>query len=185
MLIGLTGYAQSGKDTLAQELVENYGFTRVAFADKIRELLYELNPETMSECGSLRLRTAVDDLGWEQAKKIPEVRRLLQDIGLGARKIFGEYFWIEQALKNIPSKYPHGARIVVTDVRFINEADWIKKYENSHIWRVKRPNVGAVNSHVSESEMDGYKADQIFNNTGTVEDLKRLVKIRMGLVNDL
>ena len=183
MLIGLTGYAQSGKDTLAQELVDNYGFTRVAFADKIRELAYDTNPIVKP---GLKLQDAVEEMGWEKAKtRIPEVRSILQNLGVGGRKIFGEYFWIEQALRNIPSKYPHGARIVVTDVRFINEADWIKKYENSHIWRVKRPNVGAVNSHVSESEMDGYKADQIFNNTGTVEDLKRLVKIRMGLVNDL
>ena len=44
MIIGLTGYAQSGKDTLANILVENYGYTRVAFADKIREFLYEVNP---------------------------------------------------------------------------------------------------------------------------------------------
>ncbi len=44
MIIGLTGYAQSGKDTVANILVERYGFTRVAFADKIREFLYETNP---------------------------------------------------------------------------------------------------------------------------------------------
>jgi dephospho-CoA kinase len=40
MIIGLTGYAQSGKDTVANILVENYGYQRVAFADPIRALLY-------------------------------------------------------------------------------------------------------------------------------------------------
>ena len=44
MIIGLTGYAQSGKDTVAQVLVDNYGFNRVSFADPIRKLLYETNP---------------------------------------------------------------------------------------------------------------------------------------------
>ena len=44
MIIGLAGYAQSGKDTVAKFLVENHGFERVAFADPIRDLLYELNP---------------------------------------------------------------------------------------------------------------------------------------------
>jgi hypothetical protein len=29
---------------------------------------------------------------------------------------------------------------------------------------VQRPNVGAVNNHISESEMDGHKVDQILNN---------------------
>ena len=39
MIIGLTGYAQAGKDSVANSLVQNYGYTRVAFADKIKELL--------------------------------------------------------------------------------------------------------------------------------------------------
>mgnify|MGYP006283771541 FL=1 len=43
MIIGLTGYAQSGKDTVASLLVEHYGYERVAFADKIRSFLYEMN----------------------------------------------------------------------------------------------------------------------------------------------
>jgi dephospho-CoA kinase len=44
MIIGLSGYSRSGKDEVAKILVEDYGFTRIAFADKIRELLYEMNP---------------------------------------------------------------------------------------------------------------------------------------------
>ena len=36
MIIGLSGYARSGKDTVAELLVLNYGFKRVAFADGIR-----------------------------------------------------------------------------------------------------------------------------------------------------
>ena len=44
MIIGLTGYAQSGKDSVADILVKNYGYTRIAFADPIRKLLYETNP---------------------------------------------------------------------------------------------------------------------------------------------
>jgi len=43
MIIGLSGYAQSGKDTVANYLSE-YGFTRLAFADPIRKLLYQMNP---------------------------------------------------------------------------------------------------------------------------------------------
>ena len=38
-VIGLTGYAQSGKDTLASILVEKYGYSRVAFGDKIRDFI--------------------------------------------------------------------------------------------------------------------------------------------------
>lgn len=174
MIIGLTGYAQSGKDTVAQELVERYGFTRVAFADKIREFLYDVNP--MVACSPTGyLVDLVNLVGWDKAKKEAQVRSLLQNLGVAARKNFGENFWILEAFKDIKS----ADQIVVTDVRFINEAKWIKSYENSHIWKVKRPDITAVNDHVSESEMDGYKPDQIFYNNGTLDDLKLLVKTRM------
>ena len=42
VIIGLSGYAQSGKDTVANILVQHYGYKRVAFADKIRECLFAL-----------------------------------------------------------------------------------------------------------------------------------------------
>ena len=36
MIIGLAGLAGSGKDTVAMELVNNYGFQRLAFADNLK-----------------------------------------------------------------------------------------------------------------------------------------------------
>ena len=45
MIIGLSGYAQVGKDTVANYLVEKYGFVKVSFADPIREALYKLDPK--------------------------------------------------------------------------------------------------------------------------------------------
>lgn len=175
MIVGLTGYAQSGKDTLAQILVEDYGFVRIAFADKIREFLYEVSP--MVGCSpSGYLKDLVDLVGWDEAKQEPQVRRLMQDLGVGARKVFGEDFWVQAAFSDVR----HSQKIVVTDVRFQNEADWIKKFEYSYVWRVKRNGVGAVNSHVSESQMDGYPVDQIFTNNGSIEELKELVHKRMA-----
>ena len=172
MIIGLTGYARSGKDTVANILVENYGYTRIAFADKIKELLYELDPQV----GSTRLKALVSEYGWEVAKSSPEVRHLLQDLGVGARNVLGENFWVQQALKDVHFE----GNYVITDVRFTNEADIVKKYDNSQLWRIKRLGVGAVNGHVSESDLDGYPVDQIFINNGTVGDLESLIKTRMA-----
>ena len=172
MIIRLTGYARSGKDTVAKVLIENYGFTRIAFADPIRELLLKMNP--ILEDGH-RLNEVVVQFGWEIAKSRTEVRRLLQTLGVGARNIFGDNHWIVEAFKNIdPTK-----NYVVTDVRFSNEADWVKDIYNGQIWRIKRPGVDAINTHVSESEMDSYKADQIFHNSGSIEDLEAMIKVRM------
>jgi hypothetical protein len=176
MIIGLTGYAQSGKDTVANILVERYGFTRIAFADKIRELLYEANPMYDSIVGEpLFVKAKVDRDGWEEAKKSPHIRRLLQTTGVAARKLFGEDFWVKQALKDIS---PDG-NYVLADVRFENEADEIK-FTGGQIWRVKRLGVDPVNGHISETQMDGYPVDQIFVNNTTIDDLEVLIKTRMS-----
>ena len=163
MIIGLTGYAQSGKDTVASFLVEHYGFTRVAFADKLREFSYEINPIVKP---GLKLQDAVDEMGWEKAKvRIPEVRRILQDVGLSARNMFGTTVWVDQVAKVMPS-----GPVVITDVRFLNEAQFIKNAAGE-IWRVERPGVLAVNSHISESQLDGFNFDNVINNDGDLKDL--------------
>jgi len=176
MIIGLTGYAQSGKDTVASILVEQYGFTRVAFADKIRELLYELDPPfPMADGKVVGLQNLIDVYGWDSAKQNELVRSMLQNLGIGARKLFGESFWVHQAMVSIAFAHPN---IVITDVRFLNEAEMLK-VNNGQIWRVERPGINAVNSHVSESQMDDYKVDQTFLNNGSIEDLSASIKARM------
>lgn len=173
MIIGLSGYARSGKDEVAKILVEDYGYKRVAFADKIRELLLETNPQVKD---GFRIESVVGAYGWDQAKVLfPEIRKLLQDLGVGARKTFGDEFWVAQALKQVHFEENY----VITDVRFTNEADRIKQYDNSQLWRVKRNGVEAVNGHVSEHDMDGYPVDMILKNEGTLEDLRTMVRNRM------
>lgn len=170
IIIGLTGYAQSGKDTVANILVEKYGFTRIAFADKIRELLYEINPMA----GGEPLKFKVDIEGWDRAKQHPEVRRLLQKTGVAARKLFGSEFWVNQAMRQFPGE----SKIVVTDVRFTNEAKSLQM-NGGQLWRITRVGVGAVNGHVSETELDDYPVDQTFANNGSIEDLELLVQTRI------
>ena len=170
MIIGLSGYARSGKDEVAKILVEEYGYTRAAFADKIRELLLETNPQI----GGNRLQHLINTYGWEVAKSQPEVRHLLQSIGVGARKLLGDDIWIYQVLKDLhPSD-----KVVISDVRFINEAECIGA-RGGQLWRIKRNGVEAVNSHVSEHDMDGYPVDKILKNEGTLEELRTLVRSRM------
>jgi hypothetical protein len=168
MIIGLTGYAQSGKDTVAKILVDNYGYQRIAFADKIRELLYETSSPKF-------IKSLVDQVGWEEAKQYEMIREALQRTGVAARKVFGEDFWISQAF----SGRKEIDNLVITDVRFTNEADYIKWFPGSQLWRIKRSGVEAVNSHISETQLDGYPVDQILVNNGTIADLEALVLRRL------
>ena len=179
MIIGLTGYAQSGKDTVAKILVEQYGYERVAFADPIKTLIYKVNPMVGVVANEpVYLKTMVDQLGWENAKQLPEIRRLLQELGVSARTMFGPQFWVHEAMKTMLKDPKVDLNYVITDVRFLNEADMIRA-NNGQIWRIKRIGVDAVNAHVSESQMDDYPVDQIFTNNSSIEDLELMVKTRM------
>ena len=117
-----------------------------------------------------------------RGKRHSEVRRLLQNVGVAARNIFGEEFWIDQAMRQLDPKNDY----VITDVRFTNEADTLKQMgewvegTEVELWRVKRTGTGAVNSHISENEMDGYKVDKILSNSETLEDLELLVERRLN-----
>ena len=172
MIIGLSGYARSGKDEVAKILVEDYGYKRVAFADKIRELLLETNPQVKD---GFRVESVVGAYGWDKAKVLfPEIRNLLQQLGVGARNIFGDEFWVSQVFHSMDTTSDY----VITDVRFENEAMMLKLM-GGQLWRIKRPGVEPVNSHVSERDLDGYKVDKILKNEGTLEELRTLVRSRM------
>jgi hypothetical protein len=154
-IIGLTGYAQHGKDSVGQMLVELYGYTRFAFADQLREMAYRLNPIV---AGATRLQDVVDAVGWEAAKTRAEVRRILQVMGTECvRDILGDDAWVK-ALQGKLNDYGTwtfpdsgalilpGARsvyagppVVITDVRFLNEAKAIHEW-GGEVWKVVRLN---------------------------------------------
>lgn len=169
MIIGLTGYAQSGKDTVAQFLVQHYGFERRAFADKIRNMVYELNV--------YGVRDVVDSIGWEKAKQMPTVRELLQNLGVSARTNISKDVWVNAALSDIDITKNY----VISDVRFDNEVNAIRDM-SGEIWRITRPGVGPVNSHVSESELNSFLYDRLIDNDGTTSDLEKKLT---DILNDI
>lgn len=171
MIIGLSGYARTGKDTIANFLIENYGFTRMAFADPIREALLSLNPSvSIADMSHVPLSSAVKSMGWEAVKDLsPEVRELLQRMGTEVgRNLFGENFWVDLLMKRAIDL---GTNIVIPDVRFSNEADAIRSW-NGEVWRINRPGSEPVNSHLSEVELDTYPFfSMVINNNSTPEEL--------------
>lgn len=169
MIVGLSGYAQTGKDTIANHLINNYGFVRVAFADPIREALYKLNPKIrLSESFGVSLANAVDSMGWETVKVLSsDARELLQRMGTEVgREIFGQNFWVDQAMK----KAQEYDKVVFTDVRYPNEAEAIVKASGA-IWRVTKNDTMAVNRHASETALDHYQFRHVIFNNDTKESL--------------
>jgi tetrahydromethanopterin S-methyltransferase subunit G len=173
MIIGLSGYAQVGKDTVASYLIDKYGYRRVAFADPIREALYKLDPKIrIDEMVGASLANAVDHMGWEEVKKLSsDARELLQRMGTEVgRDIFGSDFWVNQAFKNVGSD----DKVVFTDTRFLNEADHIRSY-CGQVWRINKLGHGPVNGHYSETALDQYQFDWTIPNYGTKEDLHLII----------
>ena len=164
MIIGLSGYARSGKDTVAELLVLNYEFKRMAFADGIRDALIALNPILHD---GYRLNEIVKMYGWEVAKSKDEVRRLLQVMGTEVgRKLIHEDVWVWRLFNSINTD----ERIVIPDVRFPNEARMIEQ-NGGEVWRINRHNHKPVNDHISEHAMDNHMFKRVVYNDGTLDDL--------------
>lgn len=182
IIIGLSGYARSGKDDAARVLVEEYGFVRVAFADKLREMLYQLNPAVVcwfepthdAVVPKETVQDVIDTYGWDGYKETvygPEIRRLLQRLGTEAGRLtLWDSIWIDAALTGLPED----ANVVVTDVRFPNEAKAVVE-RGGQVWRVTRKGVGPAVSadgsiHPSETSLDDWPFDKRLFNYGTLEE---------------
>ena len=133
----------------------------------------------------LPLQEIVDDLGWDEAKKIPMVRELLQRMGTEAgRDIHGQDVWVNHTFSNIHKdcewEYSfHSGEgvlkqllvtdVVIPDLRFTNEAERIKSHGGTII-RVDR-GLEPVNGHSSENGLDLSLVDINFYNSGTMLEL--------------
>ena len=186
MILGFTGYAQSGKDTAAGFLVAR-GWRRLAFADILRDSLYNLNPIIVSdESGDgmlvnpshFRVRDIVDFIGWDRAKvEYPEIRQLLQRLGTEVgRELYGENFWVERVMSQIN----RGEQIVITDVRFPNEEQAVHS-AGGRVFRIVRTGVSAANGHASELEIDRLSVDGVIPNMDGLDLFEQDVLEAAGL----
>lgn len=153
-VIGLSGYAQSGKDSTGKVLVEHYGFTRLAFADALKNVLYDLDPY-LQQCGTT-IQPTVDRMGWEWTK-LSGGRELLQRLGVAVREHVDPDAWCDAVMRQCEP----GGKYVITDVRFPNEWGAIKK-NGGEVWRIERAGHQPPNLHVSETALADYKFDRTF-----------------------
>lgn len=188
MLIGLSGVGGAGKDAVARVLVEEHGFKQFALATKMKESVLALDPYVgVRHCEPYRLSQLIDAVGAEEAKKWPEVRRLYQRMGTEVgRKTIDEKLWITKLFELV--KDSRATDIVISDVRFLNEAQYIGK--RGVVWRIIRPGAGLEGEaakHISELELsddtDGI-FDYVLENDGTLKDLSAKVADALTLCSE-
>ena len=142
-LVGLAGYAGSGKDAAASALVDA-GYARRGFADALKDL--------------------AERIGWDGAKD-DTGRRLLQELGVGCRNVLGADVWVDALMGRITGP------TVITDVRFPNEVTAIANH-GGIVVRVVRPGVCPARGHISETSLDDLDLPVIVND-GSLDELRR------------
>jgi hypothetical protein len=140
--------------------------------DELREDLLTLDPFLD---GDVSMRTLLDSLGgdWELAKYHrfhgPEVRRHLQIYATEVcRDNFGQDIWVQLLARRVAGDRP-GA-VVITDVRFNEEAAWITA-NGGTIVEITRPGIAAVNRHISEAGINRKYIAHTISNDGTIDEL--------------
>jgi len=187
MIIGLCGNQGSGKDTVANILISEYGFIKLTFASTLKDVVAILFSwprdllEGLTEESRL-WRENVDDF-WSEKLSIPNFtpRKALQMIGTDLFRIhFNNDIWIsivENKINTILKNNPN-TNIVISDCRFTNEFSLIKQFPDSHIIMILREKNKSINKlyHSSETEWVNYNFDAILQNDNSIDDLKPNIK---------
>jgi hypothetical protein len=196
VIIGLHGEAESGKDLTYKLLTEigemsgaalkGIGVVRRAFADPLKvSAAYALGfkgtaPECIEFCNRLKEGTLIrveDTYNYNSLAALTG-REYLQFFGTEAhRHVFGDSFWIDQTL---PYGWnPTKEMVVVTDVRFDNEAERVLENDGV-IWEIVRPGHGIGKAHVSESGINPKLVHRTIVNDGTIDELREKIVEAIG-----
>jgi len=196
MIIGISGYAGSGKDEIAsiiQRIQPDKDWKVKKFAGKLKTIASILTgiPEKNFEDQDFKNTM----LGNEWANRRGNhtqmsVREFMQILGTESIRIgLHRNAWVnalmcdyktEQGIDilddgNMKLWFKDVPNWIITDCRFNNEAISIKE-RGGVILRVNRPGVFPVNNHPSEVDLDRWNFDGVINNDGNLNDLYTKVK---------
>lgn len=139
MIIGLTGAAGAGKDTVAAHLYRKHGYMKLALADPLYAMISAMTGLAVEQLADRAVKEK--EIAWIGTSP----RRLLQTLGTEwGRGTLGDDIWIKGLFRRIDA-YSAAMRswndrigFVVTDVRFENEAEAIRS-RGGMIIEVVRP----------------------------------------------
>lgn len=163
-LLGLAGPARSGKDTAGQAISWVTGWKTYALASPIKETINDLfDWDGRHAYGELK---EIIDPNWGFSP-----RQAYQLFGTEFGRSLREDLWLRMAY----NKYEKLGSLIITDIRFENEADLIRD-NGGHIIHIQRKDCMKVNAHASEIGIKVKEYDSFLHNDGTVEDFQDSVK---------
>lgn len=170
-LIGISGRAGSGKDTVADYLWKKYGFLKMSFADPLKRAASNMFGVKLEAFYDQEMKEEIIDF-WGLSP-----RRMAQLLGTEATKpVFGPDIWIKRF---VVSYAPVAAtdHVVIPDVRFELEAHFIRAAGGQivHLRRSGQSLDGETATHTSEDGIEYVPGDIVIENNGSLEDLYSIV----------
>lgn len=199
-IIGIVGFIGCGKDTVADYLVNVYGFRRESFANSLKDAVsavFGWNREMLEGRSkqSREWRETKDEWWSKRLKKHITPRWVLQYWGTEVvRRGFHDDMWVASLENRLRQSRDD---IVITDCRFPNEINairntggrvvrikrgpepkWFNDAESMNKgptcnmdWALSKHNIENLGIHASETAWVGQEFDIVLNNDGTLEEL--------------
>ena len=164
MIIGLTGKARSGKDTVAEYLNNKHMFSHYWFSKPMKDAC-----RTIFSWDDRHLYGDLKDVVDPVYNVSPRVA--LQTLGTEwGRNCINSDLWLNRAKAEIIQH----ENITISDCRFDNEAQTIIDL-GGYVIEVSRANIKEVAAHSSEQGINPDLISFILDNNGSLVDLYRLV----------
>lgn len=165
MIIGISGKLKSGKDETARliEMITFKPFYRKKFADKLKGMIAVLLSCDVNRLEDQNFKEAPLGYGWNGLTP----RYLMQTLGTEWGRTIYDDIWVQATMSTLHPEKSY----IITDVRFPNEAEAIKKVGGKVI-RINRPSESNTGNHPSETALDNYQGfDYIITNDDTLTEL--------------
>ncbi len=182
-LIGLCGFKKSGKDTVADWLVEHHGYSKLSFARALKEGTKAFFGWTDEHFTDIELKERVDPI-WGVSP-----RQALQWLGTeglregmpsafpGMSATVGRDFWVKRLELDVLSRT---GPVVITDMRFMNEIEAVVRWGGSPFF-VYRPSVVPLRfEHASEDLSTQMGMIPNIRNVGSLDDLYSSLEVLFG-----
>lgn len=197
-IVGVCGRKRHGKDTVGGIAHKLGGYTPIAFADPLKRIAMDIYGLSYDQCYGTEKDKETVDPRWGLSPRF-----ILQRIGTEMGREIHTETWVRYCMRTIQEASEggnlliHSARHrafmpaqggnfnlqkwVITDCRFPNEADAIRR-AGGDVIKVVRPSLQqGVDLHASETSIDEIEPDHMILNNGTRHDLGLKVREILGI----
>ncbi len=174
-IIAICGLKRSGKDTIADYMCQNFGYTKIRIANPLKQGLKAMFGFTDDQLET-DLKDVIDERWGVEPRKVMQfvgtevMQYKINDVLPG----IGRSFWIKSLIEEHINKEKNSKQLfVIPDLRFRHEYDLLSQY-NAVFWRVERMKDGNIvlptnETHSSEREYLDIPVSKILRNNNFVE----------------